>query len=115
MGVGLWVELCPLHPQINTEVLTPSTSECDLVWKQGRCRYNQLNGGYQGLPRRLSSEESACNAGAAELTPGSGRPPGARSSVLAWRVPWTEEPGGLQPIALQRVRHDEVTWQAPHT
>ena len=25
------------------------------------------------------------------------------SSDLAWRIPWTEEPGGLQPMALQRV------------
>ena len=28
------------------------------------------------------------------------------SSILAWRIPWTEEPGRLQSIALQRVRHD---------
>ena len=28
------------------------------------------------------------------------------SSVLAWRIPWTEEPGGLQSMGLQRVRHD---------
>ena len=28
------------------------------------------------------------------------------SSVLAWRIPWTEEPGGLQSIVLQRVGHD---------
>ena len=28
------------------------------------------------------------------------------SSVLAWRIPWTEEPGGLQSTGLQRVRHD---------
>jgi len=28
------------------------------------------------------------------------------SSILAWRIPWTEEPGGLQPIELQRIRHD---------
>ena len=27
-------------------------------------------------------------------------------SILAWRIPWTEEPGGLQSTALQRVRHD---------
>ena len=30
----------------------------------------------------------------------------AHSSVLAWRIPWTEEPGGLQPIGLQRVVQD---------
>ena len=28
------------------------------------------------------------------------------SSVLAWRIPWTEELGGLQSIGSQRVRHD---------
>ena len=29
--------------------------------------------------------------------------------ILAWRIPWTEEPGGLQFMRLQRVRHDWVT------
>jgi len=33
------------------------------------------------------------------------------SSVLAWRIPWTEEPGGLQSMGLQRIRHDWVTKQ----
>ena len=27
------------------------------------------------------------------------------SSILAWRIPWTEEPGGLQSMGLQKVRH----------
>ena len=31
------------------------------------------------------------------------------SSILAWRIPWTEEPGGLQSRGLQRVRHDWAT------
>ena len=31
---------------------------------------------------------------------------GTHSSSLAWKIPWTEEPGRLQSIALQRVRHD---------
>ena len=30
-------------------------------------------------------------------------------SILAWRIPWTEEPGGLQSIALQRIGHNLVT------
>ena len=30
----------------------------------------------------------------------------ARSSILAWRIPWTEEPGGLQSIGSKRVGHD---------
>ena len=29
-----------------------------------------------------------------------------RSSILAWRIPWTEEPGALQSTGSRRVRHD---------
>ena len=28
------------------------------------------------------------------------------SSILAWRIPWTKEPGGLQSMGLHRVRHN---------
>ena len=42
--------------------------------------------------------------------PGSGRSleenVATHSSLLAWRIPWTEEPGGLQSMGLQRVGHD---------
>ena len=31
------------------------------------------------------------------------------TSIVAWRIPWTEEPGGLQSMGSQRVRHDRVT------
>ena len=31
------------------------------------------------------------------------------SGILAWRIPRTEEPGGLQSMVLQRVRHDQKT------
>ena len=34
------------------------------------------------------------------------------SSILAWKIPWTEEPGGLQSTGLQRVTHD---WAHTHT
>ena len=30
---------------------------------------------------------------------------GTHSNILAWRIPWTEEPGGLQSMGSQRVRH----------
>ena len=38
----------------------------------------------------------------------------AHSSILAWGIPWTEEPGGLQSMGSQRVIHDWVTEHA-HT
>ena len=31
------------------------------------------------------------------------------SSILAWRIPWTDEPGGLQSMGSQRVGHDGAT------
>ena len=34
-----------------------------------------------------------------------------QSSDLAWRIPWTEKPGGLQPMGSQRVRHNWVRTQ----
>ena len=47
-------------------------------------------------------QETTCNAGDWSLTPGSGKSPGEEnsnhSSILAWRIPWTEEPGELQSI-----------------
>ena len=38
----------------------------------------------------------------------------AHSSVLAWDIPWTEEPGGRQSMESQRVRYDLVTKQQQH-
>ena len=37
------------------------------------------------------------------------------SSILAWRIPWTEDPGRLQSMGLQRVRHDweRMEWNGP--
>ena len=58
-----------------------------------------------GLPGWLSSKESTHNAGDRSLIPGSGRSAGGEmaspSSVLAWEIPWTEEPGGLQSVGFK--------------
>ena len=67
-----------------------------------------------GFPGGSASKVSACNAGEAvsicgwEDSPkeGNGNP---LQEILAWRIPWTEEPGGLQSIGSQRVRHDFET------
>ena len=60
-----------------------------------------------GFPGGRDCKESECNAGDLGSIPGSGRSPGegnGYSSVFAWGIPWTEVPGGLQPIGSQRVR-----------
>ena len=37
------------------------------------------------------------------------------SNILAWEIPWTEEPGGLQSMGSQRVRHDLATKQQQYS
>ena len=58
-------------------------------------------------------KNTPANAGDAGLIPGEDRwedrlekGMATHSSILAWRIPWTEEPGGLQSMGSQRVRHD---------
>ena len=59
------------------------------------------------------SKETVCNAEDLGSISGSGRSPGEGNgnplSILAWKIPWTEEPGRLQSIGSQRVGHDLVT------
>ena len=61
----------------------------------------------------LDSKASACNTGDTGLVLGSGRSSGegmaTHSSILAWRISWTKEPGGLQPMGSQRIRCDCAT------
>ena len=69
---------------------------------------------FLNFPSGGSGKNAPANAGDTEdlgdlaSISGSGRSPGrgmaTYSSILAWRIPWTEEPGGLQSTELQRVR-----------
>ena len=57
-----------------------------------------------------NSSANAGGTGDLGSIPGLGDPLGegtaTHSSILAWRSPWREEPGGLQSMGLQRVGHD---------
>ena len=57
-----------------------------------------------GFPGRAVIKNLFANAGDIGSIPGLGRSPGGRhatcSSILAWRIPWTEEPGSLQYMGL---------------
>ena len=61
---------------------------------------------------------STCNAGDLGSIPGLGRflEEGmvTHSNILAWRIPWIEEPGGLQSMGSQRIGHSLVTKPPPH-
>ena len=60
----------------------------------------------KGLPGWLSGKGPDCNAGDAGLIPGSERFPEEGNGILAWKIPWTEKPGGLQSMGSQRIGHN---------
>ena len=69
-----------------------------------------------GFPGGLVVRNPSTSTGNTDLISGLERPSeegnGNHSNILAWAIPWTEEPGGLQSIGLQRVAHDLVIQQA---
>ena len=72
----------------------------------------KLPGAKVGFPGGSDAKESACVAGDPSLIPGLGRFTGEGNgnppleSILAWRIPWTEEPGRLRSMGSQRVGHN---------
>ena len=73
-----------------------------------------------GLPIWLSGKESTCQCSRFKrlgFDPWVGKNPGGgngtHSSILPWKIPWTEEPGGLQFMGLQRVRHNWADMHNP--
>ena len=65
---------------------------------------------FKGFPGGLDGKESTCNEGDLGLILNwedlleEGM--ATHSGILTWRIPWTEEPGGLQSMGSHRVRHD---------
>ena len=72
--------------------------------------WNDLTSRIKRVAKQHVGEESDYNAGDPDLIPGWEYPlekaRAIHSSTLAWRIPWTEEPGGLQSMGLQGVRYD---------
>ena len=63
-----------------------------------------------GFPGGASGKGPTCQYRTQRFNPQVGKIPleegkAPHSSILAWRIPWTEKPGGLWSIGLQRVRH----------
>ena len=68
------------------------------------------------LPGVSAVKNPSANEGDMDSIPGSLSSPGGESmathsSILAWRILWTEEPGGLQSIASQKVGHNLRDWE----
>ena len=77
----------------------------------GTCsiKFNLITFYTEGFPGGSVVKNLSANARNTSSIPGLGRSPekemATHSGILAWRIPWTEEPGGLQSTELQRVRH----------
>ena len=73
-----------------------------------------------GFPGGSDGKESACSVGGLNSIPRSGRSDplekgmATHSSILAWRIPWTKEPGRLQSMRSQRGGHDWATSMHTH-
>ena len=119
---GVWVlgrkttevKYLPHHISVTLDHLPGQGSVCQIsaLWSLPTpLRYSAL--WKQGFPGGASVKESACQCRRHKkygwslhqedpLEEGMA----THSGILAWRIPWTEEPGGLQSMGLQRVRHD---------
>ena len=91
----------------------PWTEESGGLQSMGSQRVRQYwvtNTHFQGFPGGTVVKESASNVGDLGLIPGLedllDKGVAIHSSILAWRIPCTEEPGGLQSRGLQRVGHN---------
>ena len=70
---------------------------------------------WKGLPTWLSSKEPTCQCKIQRFDPWVRKIPlekemATHSSILAWRIPWTEEPARLQSLESQRVGQDGATY-----
>ena len=72
-----------------------------------------------GFPGGLDGKETACNAGDPGSVPGLGssleKEIATYSSILPWKIPWTEEPGSLQSMGSQKLDMTEGTHTHTYT
>ena len=64
----------------------------------------------EGFPRGSDHKESACKVGDLGWEDPLEKGMATHSSILAWRILWTEEPGRLQSLGSQRIGHDGMTF-----
>jgi len=90
---------------------TPSPSACTpvhlytLVLHSQLCEFWSLPGGRHSVVKNLPAmQETQVQSLGQEDPPEKGM--ATHSSVLAWKILWTEEPGGLQSMESQRIEHD---------
>ena len=82
------------------------------IYKKFKNKQNSTDTGLARLTQTIRNPPA--NAGDLGSIPWVGKIPlgkgmATQSSILAWRIPWTEEPAALQSTGSQRVRHDSAT------
>ena len=89
------------------QAIVHGAAELDMSEQLSRLPKKRAIVGFSG---GSGSKESTCNAGDPGLIPGFGRSPGEGNDYTlqysSCRILWTEEPGSLQSMGPQRVRHD---------
>ena len=97
--------MCAMKHQVG-----PGGNKCGAPGIQPLRFHTQSPQNLYGFPGGSSGKESACSAGEVGSIPGSARSleegMANHSSILAWRITWTEEPGRPQSMGSQRVGHD---------
>ena len=73
-----------------------------------------LSSYFMGFPCGSNGKESACNVRFLDWEDPLEKGEASYSSILAWRILWTEEPGRLQSMGSQRVEHDWATFISPY-
>ena len=118
-GLGVWdYQMRTNIWYLNNKALLYSTGNC-IQYPMINCNgkeYKKELVYICGLPWWLSGKDSVRNAGDRSL--GWEDPleedMATHSSILAWRISWTEESHGLQSIGSQRVGHDWIDWACTH-
>ena len=120
LSLSLSLSLCLTHTHIHTVLSDPTCDLLSLKDKHHAC-YQEIvtlfcNLAYYSLtwiPKWLRGKESTANAGDSEdMVPPLGgevslqKEMATNSSILGWKTPWTEEPGRLQSMGLQRAGHN---------
>ena len=99
-----WLSWWRIHLQCRRPGFDPWVGK--IPWRRDRLPTSV----FLGFPGGSDGKESTCHALDLGLIPGLGRSSGkemtTHSCILAWRIPWTEEPGGLQSMGSKRVGHN---------
>ena len=113
------------HPDNHDGVITPDILECEVKWALGSITTNKASGGDEipvelfhilkddavkvlhSICQQIWKTQQGHRTGKGQFSFQSQRKAMApHSSTLAWKIPWTEEPGRLQSMQSQRVGHN---------